>query len=138
MNVYELNRRQLLYLKRTYMIDNYKSVNISMLDDADGYIPDGIIFNTYHNMMFTEKDFPGDVYATRTTDLSLNALSNCIDVYTNIICPYDAEELDKSGCIEIAKAIDLFLYNADGQYTIDARGNWYEENNKIKRGSDND
>ena len=66
----------------------------------------------------------------RARHLYGNALINCINVYHGVICPYERDLIGLT-TEEFIDVIDLFLDAADGQYTIDADGNWYEEGRMI-------
>lgn len=66
-------------------------------------------------------------YGLEYADLNARAKIKCLDVYINVVCPYedydDVVELE-----EVEYSIKCTLET--GLFTIDSDGNWYDEDNK--------
>ena len=70
MNVYDLNRSQLVSLKQNYLCElanegafsevtgrEYDEPSYSDMANADELVPDDVIFDNYENSYFSEEDF---------------------------------------------------------------------------------
>lgn len=63
--------------------------------------------------------------------LLATAQVHCMSEFLNKVVPYDCHECNNGDLHDLIGNIEQFIDIADGQYTIDYEGNWYDEGRKI-------
>lgn len=122
MNVHELNRKQLVELKQSYLVrladeGNFISViydngeeernpSYSEMADADTLVPDDIIFDTYSGTCFSTDDFSEDSNSMVNEDDIRRSLEIAFDTLYVWIEERDVRSISEALVDEVNKEIE--------------------------------